>query len=96
MKFDIDPSTLRNGWRFLENGNPVHRYEGTNFVDPGSALSRNVWRFRTTIVLVGQVWEVIEHSQELSKLEDVEASISGLLFATTVLTFPQRHVEPLS
>ena len=96
VKFDIDPSTFRNGWQFLENGNPVHRYEGTHFVDPGSALSRNFWRFRITIVLVGQVWEVIEHSQELSKLEDVEALISGLLFATTILTFPQRHVEPLS
>ena len=47
-------------------------------------------------MLVGQVWEVVEHSQELSRLEDVESSIEGLLFATTVLTFPQRHVEPLS
>ena len=72
VKFDIDPSTLRNGWQFLENGNPVHRYEGTHFVDPGSALSRGVWRFKTTIALVGQVWEVIEQSQKLSKLEDME------------------------
>ena len=45
VKFDIDPSTLRNGWQFLEKSNPVHRYEGTHFVDPGSVLSRSLAMF---------------------------------------------------
>ena len=94
MSFDVD--SLKEGWSFLENGNPVNKRHGRAFVNPGEALSRVTWRFRTTIALVGPVWEVIEHSQELALLDDLEGDIPGLVLPTTILTFPQRYISPLS
>ena len=96
VRMQVNVEALKSGWQFLENGNPVHKQHGKQFVDPGTALSRRTWRFRTTIVLVGRIWEVVEHSKEISTLSDLEADIPGLVLDTTVLTFPQRHIEPLS
>ena len=42
------------------------------------------------------MWEVVEHSVNLDTLSNIVAQIPGVLYATTILTFPQRHVEPLS
>ena len=47
-------------------------------------------------MLVGAVWEVVEHSKSLDSLSELTADIPGILIPTTILTFPQRHVEPLS
>ena len=96
VKLNLDVSALKDGWSFLENGNPVHKQHGKTFVDPGEALSRTTWRFRTTIVLLGPVWEVVEHSKEIALISDLGGDIPGILIPTTVLTFPQRHISPLS
>ena len=96
VKMQVDVDSLKLGWQFLSNGNPVHKQHGKSFVDPSEALSTRVWKFRTTIVLVGAVWEVVEHSKALESLPELTADIPGILIPTTILTFPQRHVEPLS
>ena len=97
VAFDCDIlSEVKESWQFLPNGNPVHRARTTNFTDPASALSRDEWKFRTTIALIGDTWEVIEHSQDLSVLSTLAGPIPGVLFATWVLTFPQRTMEALS
>ena len=95
--FDCDIlNEVQDGWQFLSNGNPVHKARTTNFTDPATALSKHVWKFRTTIALIGDTWEVIEHSQDLSVLSTLAGPIPGVLFATWVLTFPQRKMEALS
>ena len=96
VKLNLDVSALKDGWSFLENGNPVHKQHGKTFIDLGEALSRVAWRFRTTIVLLGPGWEVVEHSKEIASLPDLGGDIPGILIPTTVLTFPQRHIFPLS
>ena len=45
---------------------------------------------------LGAVWEVVEHSKALDNLSELTADIPAILIPTTILTFPQRHVEPLS
>ena len=95
--FDCDIlNEVKEGWQFLSSGSPVHRARTTNFTDPAAALSRDEWKFRTTIALIGDAWEVIEHSQDLSVLSTLAGPIPGALFATWVLTFPQRKMEALS
>ena len=96
VKLNLDVSALKDGWSFLENGNPVHKQHGKTFIDLGEALSRVAWRFRTTIVLLGPGWEVVEHSKEIASLPDLGGDIPGIHIPTTVLTFPQRHIFPLS
>ena len=43
-------------------------------------------------------WQFLENGnpKELSTLTGLEEDIPGLLLDTIILTFPQRHVEPLS
>lgn len=96
MKLHDSLSRLRDGLQFMDNGNPVHKYVGKNFIEPGTALSRHVWKYRTALVLIGHVWEAVGHSVGLATLSNVSESIQGILYDATTLTFPQRHVEPLS
>ena len=83
-KMQADVDSLKLGWQFLSNGNPVHKQHGKSFVDPSEALSTRVWKFRTTIVLVGAVWEVVEHSKALDGLSELTADIPGILIPTTI------------
>ena len=48
------------------------------------------------MVLLGQVWEVVEHSKQLASMTSFDDDIPGIHLDTTVLTFPQRHIYPLS
>ena len=96
VKMKMDVETLKAGWSFLTNGEPVHKGVSKQFANPGDMLSVTTWKYRTTIVLVGGVREVVEHSKDISGVSDLTADIPGILYATTVLTFLQRRVTPLS
>ena len=53
VKMQADVDSLKLGWQFLSNGNPVHKQHGKSFVDPSEALSTRVWKFRTTRSCLG-------------------------------------------
>ena len=78
----------KNQWNFLENGTPVHVCQSTEFQD----LPTKEWKYRTTIARMGgDDWEVIEMSEKVSD----EFKMTGLLFATTMITFAHRKVDSL-
>ena len=79
---------IKNQWNFLENGTPVLVCQSTEFQD----LPTKEWKYRTTIAhMGGSDWEVIEASEKVSD----EFKMTGLLFATTMITFAHRKVESL-
>ena len=47
-------------------------------------------------LLIGAVWEIVEHLQELNKRKTLAGPIAGVLYPTKILTCAQRHIEPLS
>ena len=42
VRVQVDIDSLKLGWQFLSNGNPVHKQHGKSFVDPSEALSTRV------------------------------------------------------
>ena len=78
-------------WSLLPNGTPVHRHFGLEFVKPPTGT----WKYRTTIVKVGNEWEVIEATELLERKSDLEDRIPGLLFRSEILTFLHRTPEYL-
>ena len=78
----------RNQWNSLANGTPVHACQDVEFQE----LPTKEWKYRTTIAhLGGNDWEVIEASEKVTE----EFKVTGLLFATTMITFARRKVESL-
>ena len=78
----------KNEWVFLDNAIPVHVCVDTEF----QVLPASEWKYRTTIVhLGGDDWEVIEQSEEVTD----EYKMTGLLFATTIITSAHRKKESL-
>ena len=63
VKLTFDVGKLKDGWSFMENGNPVHKYRGKSLTDPGTALSR-------------AVCEVVGHSKELASMTSLDLDIS--------------------
>ena len=94
VSFSMDVSKLKEGWQFLQNGSPCHFAFGRNFHDFTNTFSAP-WRYRTTIAKVGNHWEVIELCTKLSHGTN-DGLIPGLVFQTSVLTFPSRNMVPLS
>lgn len=76
VKFNMDVDSLREGWSFIENGDPVHLQRASRnfFVFAGTFSS--VWKFRTTIVKIGPYGEVVELCEDLTRHRSIERATS--------------------
>ena len=92
----FDVAKLQQGWQFLDRGLPVSKRTSRFVLDPRSTLPLNIWRYRTTVVQIGDSWEVVEQSRYIDGPEDLSEEIPGLLISTTVLTFTNRRPFDLS
>ena len=96
VAFSINTDEFHLGWQVLANGHRVHMEVSRNFYDFSESCPVDEWKFRTTIVKVGNSWEVMELCEDVLVLPSRSDPIPGILFATTVRTFPFKSLEPLS
>ena len=87
--FDVD--SLSDGWQFLENGTAVNKRQSKNFVDPRGTFPLQLWKYRTTVVKVGNFWEVVENCRCLTDGHEFEEDVPGILFVTTIVTYVHRE-----
>ena len=95
VTLDFNSDSLVQGWQFLVNATPVHKYVGRNFVDPWF-LSIGVWKYRTTVCRDDDHWELVDMDEQLEEGRDLQMKIPGLLQDTIILTFLQRKKCDLS
>ena len=102
VEFAVDPETWSAGeegktdalghqWKFMPNGDPFCLCDSTLHVSPAPVMSIDRWKYRTTAVKIAGRWELVELQQDVSKLEDLEESLPGVLYATKTLTMIQRR-----
>ena len=96
VTLDFNSDSLVQGWQFLVNATPVHKYVGRNFVDPRGSFSTGVWKYRTTVCRNDDHWELVDMDEQLEEGRDLQMKIPGLLRDTIILTFLQRKKCDLS
>ena len=91
---DFSTGDLAQGWNFVgKSGTPVIMSKSKSFHDPSALLSTALWKFRTTLVRIGSEWELVKLHEDLSEVQELEAPLPGVLFATVTLTFMHRTRE---
>ena len=79
-----------NAWHFAPNGDPFCLSEGTTFVYPEDLMAPKLWKFRTTIVRVGDVWELIGFQQPLDASENLHELLPGVIYSSSMVTIMHR------
>ena len=102
VEFATDPDTWSAGeegktdelghqWKFMLNGDPFCLCDSTLHVSPAPLMGIDRWKYRTTVVKIAGRWELVELQQDLTKLDELEESLPGVLYATKTLTMIQRR-----
>ena len=57
---------------------------------PEDLMAPKLWKFRTTIVRVGDVWELIGFQQPLDASEDLHELLPGVIYSSSMVTIMHR------
>ena len=82
-------------WGFLNSGDPAILTTSMTFIDPSPKMGIMLWRLRTTIIKIGDQWEMCEFQEPLEYCESLEELLPGVIMPVPVLTIMHRKETTL-
>ena len=95
VKLNFPVEHVSGQWDFLNSGDPAILTTSMSFVDPSPKMGIQLWRLRTTIIKIGEQWELCEFQEPLKFCESLEELLPGVIMPVPVLTIMHRKETTL-
>ena len=82
-------------WGFLACGDPAFMTTGRTFIDPSPKMGIHLWKYRTTLIQIGEQWEMCDFQEPLEHCASLEEPLPGVIMPVSVLTIMHRAERTL-